>query len=134
MGWRIRKCQAVVARIARARPERITEQAAIQHAWTVDPLMDAAAVVEIQLSLHPGTRRQKDCSDIRGHVVIRVATVNQLKSPLENQGVYITTQVRESRVGGDGHHVGAGGWREVWRIQEEKQRLDAPALRAITPP
>ena len=79
----------MVARIVRARPERVTEPAAIQHARTIDPLVDAVAVFEMQLALHPGARRQINIGDIGGHVVIRVSTSHQRKSSLKDQGVKI---------------------------------------------
>src|SRR5580704_15307192 len=99
--WCTIKRQAVVARIVGARPERITEPAAIQHARAIEPLINAATVCKKQLSLNPGARRQKNCGDIGGHAVIRVATVNELKSSLKDQGID-KIQASEIRVGGDG--------------------------------
>src|ERR1700677_1302556 len=104
MGRRIVKRKAVVARIARARPERVTKPAAIQHSRTVDPLINTTTVGKMQLSLHPGAGRQVNFGDIGGHVVIRVSTSDQRKSSLKDQGVYIMIQVRELRVVGDGPH------------------------------
>src|SRR5580658_8586181 len=103
---RIVKRQAVVARIAGARPERVTKPAAMQHSRTIDPLMNTTTVCKMQLSPHPGVRRQVNLGDIGGHVVIRVSTSNQRKSSLKDQRIEIS-HVCKIRVGGDGLYVGA---------------------------